>query len=292
MKKTFEKMSARTRRNVLAVIMLTVLVASTVVALAISLTRQADRPGETWRLLTHSDGHAVGWEVFQRSDLGDAGTTGYTVRTIEGSGKLTWSMWRLNPGATKGRYVSGVDAVGQGGATLLAESMQIDYADDHLAVGRSVRGRNHMAREFAVGDGYIPSGRLRTAIVQAARRHQPFDGATISDKTASPVALHMRPGESALRTLGDDRISLATVTVRWENDRGPIKAARYFVAPDGTIPIIENIDPGGGGVITSTDVGVDGVRCAFPQAHWRRNSAAGEAKIYMDRPPPPSQRRR
>ena len=98
----FANMSPSTRRSALAVMMLAILLLGTAGAWVIVIA------GETWYLITSGD-TPIGWHVSQQETLPNGDGRGYDIiYTLvgDGSSMRSFSVWRLNAAATKGRYAS------------------------------------------------------------------------------------------------------------------------------------------------------------------------------------------
>lgn len=271
-----EKMSPRRRRNALAVLMLAVLLAGTAFAWVITLTRSADRPGESWYLLTNEAGQPIGWQVVQRK-VGEKGESdGYTVSIFHGTSAITWSRWTLDAEAESGRYSSAVEGIGERGQLGTRRFTQIVYDNPALTVKLiGPRGRG-VSVSFTVADDYIPEGRLRSAIVRAAKKGKSSRHMVVVDSLARPVPLTLEPGDRQERTIGGRKLDLIPVTVRWETKKMSKQETRYFVA-DGKIQLVEQLDSGKIDY-AATLVDVEDVRARYPRAHWLRTRILQDAE--------------
>lgn len=266
----FENMPQSTRRSALAVMMLAILLLSAAAAWIIVASRSAQRPGETWYLITIDD-TPVGWRVTQRETLDTGGTTGYDiVYTSDGDASVLWSRWRLNAAQTRGSYASeGARMSGPQIRTL--GTTYVDYDAPVVGIRQELGGGVRFTEPLKVGDNYIPEGRLAPTIVQVAGTGQPFTGEMVVDPLMALKPLTITPEGRQRREVGGESIHLAAVVLRWLDEDFKGFASRYFVAHDGSILVIERIDADGKATETATRATIDDVRRHFPNAHRTRS---------------------
>jgi hypothetical protein len=280
----FSRMTPAARQSALGLIMLGVLLASTAGAWLIVKARSGPRKGESWYLISHTgvagQSGPIGWRVVQRNQGGPLGLEGYEV-SGDPNGVAGCSIWQLDPQATRGRYVSSVPLPpeeGQGDVET-----RIAFGEGHVTIRQTLIGPRGEVRipgvSYVAPVDYVPEGRIREVILEVARTGDPFYGRIVLDKASALVELALerqdvetRPGS---KTLGL-RAVVEMLTVRGASM--PIPVRKYYVAGDGTMPLIEVLREQG--TDTLTLVPFEQVESKFPTAASQRSMAVSNLEAH------------
>ena len=276
---------SRSRRSILAVITLGVLLAGTGVAWIISAGRTGERPGETWYIVTDAKDDPIGWEVVQRQDQGPRGGSGYSISGAYEGTALTWSKWRLDPDATAGHYVAAESERGliHGRPTTLSRVTTIDYDGDAVVVKQSIWLGNQVApkprQTLAVDSSYIAEGCLRPTVVGVANTGEPLLATMVLDEPMNLVDLAIGPRGRQTLTLDGQQVALTAVAMTRLTQAEPSGRHRvYHVAQDGSIPLIEDV--AGDTTVKRSLVGLRRVHRHFPSAASQRSRTLRQVQKF------------
>jgi len=238
----FAKMPPAARQSALGLIMLALLLAGTAGAWVIVKTRSGPRPGEIWYLVTNADGRPAGWKVIQRAEGGPLGLEGYEVVGGRLDEETICSRWQLDAQASRGKYASAVPLPGGQGVIVT----RIDYRKPEVTIRQSLLNQGRETRvgqvRAAVPADYVPEGRLRDIILQVARTGDAFYGTMVLDEQAKLVNLAMEAQDRQARALAGQGLELEVVTQTILVEGLSLRPRRHYVAKDGTIPLIEDLD--------------------------------------------------
>ncbi len=273
----FKNMTPNRRSSALAAMMLAVLLASTGLAwLFVWRGRGKPAEGEQWYLTSDASGKVTAWEVHQRSQDDSSGSSGYQICVEDRRERSpTCSFWRLNADATEGNYVS-LDVYGiTGYPNAVTRTTHIDYQAPVLTIRQThadvtgLRKKIH-PKPTEMTDSYIPEGRFRPVIVEAARTQKQSTRKIVIDGLASVIDVRLAPRPTELTEFDGRDVSVTVVSVTWgRHPDSPDDYTLYYVTDDGVICMIEEFADGRLAK-TKRLVGYGELERNFPAAHAMR----------------------